>query len=122
MPGYQGAASDLVHVNRIGVKQEPGKGKIAAADMNHILMAACRDNQTAADAFIGGRPNGAWTWGIVQALKVVQNSSVREFFYASALAIKGQYEQRPVLEGRLALRGRPFLGGMARRGIGIPGG
>src|SRR5262249_59351199 len=31
---------------------------LVLADMNHVLLAACRDDQTPADAVIPGRPSG----------------------------------------------------------------
>lgn len=37
--------------------------------MNHLLLAACRDDQTAADATLGGQPNGAFTFFLCKALR-----------------------------------------------------
>lgn len=39
------------------------------APLNHVLLAACRDDQTAADATIDGRPNGAFTHALCRALR-----------------------------------------------------
>ncbi len=38
--------------------------KSQLAKMNHVLWSACKDNQSAADAYIGGRFQGAFTYSI----------------------------------------------------------
>jgi hypothetical protein len=37
--------------------------------MNHVLWAACRDNQYSADASIGGKPGGAFTYFFCRHLR-----------------------------------------------------
>jgi hypothetical protein len=39
------------------------------APLNHVLLAACRDDQTAADATINGRPSGAFTYYLCEAIR-----------------------------------------------------
>ena len=45
--------------------------------MNHVLFAACRDNQTSADANIGGHYNGAFTYYFCKHLRDAQGSLFR---------------------------------------------
>lgn len=37
--------------------------------INHVLFSACRDNQTSADAYIGGSYNGAFTYYFCKHLR-----------------------------------------------------
>lgn len=37
--------------------------------MNHVLWAACRPDQYSADAEIGGKPNGAFTWFFCESVR-----------------------------------------------------
>ena len=101
-------------LNRLAVKQRFDTREVVAS-MNHVLYAACRDNETAADSVIGGRPNGAWTWGIMRAAgKNIQNGIGNDDLFRNAkVNVKAAgYEQNPVLECGLHLRSRPFLGGI----------
>lgn len=41
---------------------------VVFADQRHLLLSGCRDNQTSADAVFDGRPGGALTTSLVQAL------------------------------------------------------
>jgi metacaspase-1 len=41
---------------------------ITFADQRHLLLSGCRDNQTSADALFNGKPGGALTTSLVQAL------------------------------------------------------
>lgn len=45
--------------------------------MNHVLFAGCRENQTAADAYIDGSYNGAFTYYFCRRLREVQGSIMR---------------------------------------------
>ena len=53
--------------------------KIAQADpMNHVLWAACRSDQFSADAEIGGKPCGAFTYYFCRHLRDVQGNVHRD--------------------------------------------
>lgn len=97
--------------NRMGVKQ--CKYRETAYDQNHLLLAACRASQTAADAHFQGRANGAWTYHLLRAAKKLEPGSLaHDVFMAAFLGIKsGGFSQRPTIEGVKALQERPFLGG-----------
>ncbi len=41
----------------------------AGREMNHVLLAGCRDDQTSADAWIGGSYNGAFTYYLCEAIR-----------------------------------------------------
>jgi len=60
----------VLPVNRVGWKDlnGPKNGNIAFFDTRHLLLSGCRDNQTSADAFIGGQYNGAMTAALKKAL------------------------------------------------------
>jgi hypothetical protein len=49
-------------------KKKPTRGLVVAR-MNHVLLAACRPDQTAADATIDGVPNGAFTYYLCQTIR-----------------------------------------------------
>lgn len=108
-PGVDIPHQHKLPTNRIGLKQTPDGNE--SMSMNHILMSACRENQTAADAYIDGKYNGAWTYGLTKGLGVVITPAVRDIFYAATLTIKSDYEQRPQLYGKTSLKNRLFLGG-----------
>ncbi len=42
---------------------------LVKAELNHVLLAACKDNQTAADATIESQPNGAFTYYLCKTLR-----------------------------------------------------
>ncbi len=45
------------------------RGEEGRVDMNHVLFAGCRDDQTSADAFISGTYRGAFTHGFCEQVK-----------------------------------------------------
>lgn len=45
--------------------------------INHVLFSGCRDNQTSADAYIGGAYNGAFTYYLCKHLRETQGNIVR---------------------------------------------
>ncbi|HVN57559.1 MAG TPA: caspase family protein [Bacteroidales bacterium] len=68
--------------------------------MNHILWAACRDNQTSADAFIDGRYNGAFTYYFCKHIRENRGNLQREELYrriADSLS-HHNFNQTPQLE------------------------
>lgn len=45
--------------------------------MNAIAVAGCRDDQTSADATIGGLPSGALTWGLLKTLGEIKKAKLK---------------------------------------------
>lgn len=54
-------------VRRLGRERE-------GAVLNHTLLAACKENQTAADAFMGGSYNGAFTYFLCKSIRDASGS------------------------------------------------
>ncbi len=81
-------------------RQAPGL--LVTADINHVLLAACRDDQTAADATIDGAPNGAFTYNLCKTIRAGGANLERKVLIAHverALS-DGHFSQQPQLEGR----------------------
>jgi len=78
---------------------------------NHVLFAACRDNQTAADAFIKGKYNGAFTYYLSMYLRDMQGSVTRaELIRRVRASLKYYgYSQVPQLECGASARKKRFL-------------
>ena len=87
-----------------------------AADLNLNLM-ACKETQTAADAYINGSFNGAFTYFLCQALHAHPNLDSPKLIKTVAASLRSGYEQVPVHEGR-ALKG-PIFGPFAGVGGGL---
>jgi metacaspase-1 len=79
--------------------------------LNHVLWAACTPAQYAADAEIGGRPNGAFTWFFCEAARTAGLDATRAALIErtkSTLKADG-FDQSPQLECSTLLRkGRIF--------------
>lgn len=67
-------------------------------EARHILLAACEDRQTAADAYIDADFHGAFTWAICKAIKEAQGNLTYGELIACAGANLAEYQQRPQLE------------------------
>jgi len=78
---------------------------------NHVLFAACRDNQTAADAFIKGKYNGAFTYYLSMYLRDMQGCVTRaELLRRVRASLKYYgYSQVPQLECAASARKKRFL-------------
>ena len=79
--------------------------------MNHVLLAACMDNQTSADAFIDGRYNGAFTYYLAKHLRDTQGDITRSELIRrvqASLRFNG-FSQIPQLECAPAERKKPLL-------------
>ncbi|MBK9232734.1 MAG: caspase family protein [Anaerolineae bacterium] len=65
---------------------------------NNVLLAACRDNQTSADAYIANDYHGAFTWYLAEALQATGGHlTYRQL--AERIGNGGQgYAQQPQLE------------------------
>jgi metacaspase-1 len=73
---------------------------------HHVLWAACRADQTSADAKIGEKWHGAFTYYWVQEMIATQNTLSRKDLLAKVIADlnKGRYSQVPQLEGEATNR------------------
>jgi hypothetical protein len=76
--------------------------------MKHVLLAACRQNETAADASIGSSYQGAWTWGLTSTYKAMKSPSIERLFGAAA-GKTTSFGQHPILEGPNDLVAQKFL-------------
>jgi hypothetical protein len=63
-----------------------------------VLLAACEDRQTAADAYIDGEYRGAFTWGLSKAIKDANGVLSYDALITQTGANLKKYEQRPQLE------------------------
>ncbi len=70
-----------------------------------VLMAACRADQTAADAFLDGRYNGAFTYNLIRALKDNGQLSRADVLQVVSKGLKsGGFDQIAQLEGTTAAK------------------
>ncbi len=79
--------------------------------LNHILWAACRDNQTAADSYIDGRYNGAFSYYFCKHIREGGTTIPREELHRriTGSLIHNNYTQSPQLECNDKLkRGKVF--------------
>jgi metacaspase-1 len=74
--------------------------------VHHILWAACRDNQTSADANIGGTYHGAFTYYFCKEMRACQNHLSRAALLKKIIAdlAAGHYNQVPQLECEATVR------------------
>jgi hypothetical protein len=70
----------------------------------HVLLAACQDRQTAADARIAGDWRGAFTWALSGAIQESNGDLTYDELISRAAAKIQDYEQRPQLECPANLR------------------
>lgn len=89
-------------------------GFVHAPDgLNLALVSACKSDQTAADASFNGRPNGALTYYLLQALNAPRALGTPLTSVVSGVRKalkKAHYAQEPQMAGAQATLGRPFLG------------
>lgn len=82
-----------LHLNRVAPMV------VSGGDRRGMLLAACRSNQTAADAQIDGRACGAFTHFFLQALKEIPCGTYEEqMVRASQMLQLAGYDQRPELD------------------------
>jgi len=76
-----------------------------------VLLAACRDDQTSADAFIDGKYRGAHTWFLWQSLRNANwNPTYRELASTTAAALsRSGFDQVPQLETPVRLLTMPVF-------------
>ncbi|OQX12050.1 MAG: hypothetical protein BWK76_18255, partial [Desulfobulbaceae bacterium A2] len=79
---------------------------------SHVLFTGCRDNQTSADAWIGGSFNGAFTYYFCKHVRDTQGELARgELIKRVRASIKfNGYSQVPQLECTQGERGQKVLG------------
>jgi metacaspase-1 len=84
---------------------------IAITKANAVLIAACRDNQTSADAFIDGGYHGAHTFYLCRSLRAANwISTYRNLVISTGAALAhAGFDQVPQLEGPARLLSSTFL-------------
>jgi uncharacterized caspase-like protein len=81
----------------------------AATDLNVALLAGCRSNQTSADASIGGRWSGAFTYFLLASLRARKKGTLKSRMRSAVLQLhKAQYDQTPQLAAPGEVASRPF--------------
>ncbi|MGE0702200.1 MAG: caspase domain-containing protein, partial [Hyphomicrobiaceae bacterium] len=81
-------------------------------DLNHLLLAGAMDTQTAADAYIAGAYNGAFTYYLCESARVVggRGSALDVFSTARSRIAAELYQQIPQCEGPDELKSAPLFG------------
>ena len=96
-------------LSQVEGRQSRGLARRMAAKelVHHILWAACRDNQTSADANIGGTYHGAFTYYFCKEMRACKNQLSRAALLKKILAdlAAGHYNQVPQLECEATVRG-----------------
>jgi hypothetical protein len=95
----------------LSARRPPRRFGVSITKGNAVLLAACRDDQTAADAAIGGRWHGAHTFYLCQALRQANWTPTYRVLAASlgdALR-RERFDQVPQLEGPSRLLSCRFL-------------
>ena len=79
--------------------------------LNHILISGCRSSETSADAYIGGRFNGALTWALVSSMReLALDTPIKVLFQRVADKMKSKnFAQNPQLEGPEEMLNRPIF-------------
>ena len=79
--------------------------------LNHVLFAGCRDNQTSADAYIGGSYNGAFSYYLCKHLRDAQGNVTRgELIKQVRASLKfNGFSQAPQLEAPRGERNKRIL-------------
>ncbi len=88
-------------VEKASARRIASRGYVEVKELNHVLLAACRDDQTAADATIDGVPCGAFTFYLNRTIRDGGASLSRQALIddvGTALQ-EGRFSQVPQLEG-----------------------
>lgn len=92
-----------------------------AEELQLAFLSGCQPEQTSADAFFGGRANGALSYTLLRELEKSDGLQVAwvplSERISKALALAG-FDQRPMLEGVKAQRQRSFLAKPSASGAG----
>jgi hypothetical protein len=96
---FQGLPSHLINTNN---KENEGLAPILTP-LNGALLSACASQQLSADAIINNRFNGAFTYYLIQNLKLYGTSKTMQEIigYVNADLTKNGYDQNPQSEGLL---------------------
>jgi hypothetical protein len=87
-------------------RRRRGSRDLVRADMNHVLLAACKDEQTAADAYIDGNFHGAFTYYLTKALTEAPTTACGAVITALEGTLRqNAFVQVPQFEGP---KNRPF--------------
>ena len=82
-------------------RKKRARGLVKVKELNHVLLSACRADETAADATIDGAPSGAFTYYLCQTLRdggaELDRRDVIDRVTAALRA--GSFPQDPQLEG-----------------------
>lgn len=89
----------------------PSKKETVVPGMNHLLLSGCKSTQTSADAFIGGKFNGALTWALVSSIMESGPADPARSIYEKVIRkVKSHgFVQDPQLEGPQELMMRPLF-------------
>jgi metacaspase-1 len=84
---------------------EHANRKMTDGEIGYVVFSGCGEHQTSADAFIGGRYNGAFTYYWLKSLKV--GMTYQEWIAALSTYLPSQeYDQAPTLDGDKTLFNR----------------
>jgi hypothetical protein len=60
-----------------------------------VQFSGCKDNQTSADAVIGGEATGAMSWALITALNQNKNRTLTDLLKELRRLLRGKYQQTP---------------------------
>jgi metacaspase-1 len=83
--------------------------KVESNTRPQVLLAACKDEQTAADAFINGQFQGAFTWSLAEAIRAANGPITYGDLIEQSVKLLKNYTQDPQLDCPDVLLSRPFL-------------
>ena len=105
-PEYEAAIARFIEPpHDVAARRSLGllKDKSALRSMQankHVLLAACRSDQTAADAYINNSFNGAFTYYLADAIRSLGAGATYESLHERIVsALRNKYQQIPQLEG-----------------------
>ena len=79
----------------------------------HVLLAACEDRQTAADATLEGTARGAFTWALGKAIRAANGDLTYDQLITRTAGYLGDFQQKPQLECPEQLRGLKVCAALA---------
>ncbi len=93
------------------IDKQTFKQLVSGTNQPHVLFSACRDDQTAADATINHKPQGAFTWALSSIIRENPNVTYREAHIKVMDLLDKKYNQKPQLSGNNELLNRIVFGG-----------